>query len=60
MDPHPPDKRPVGCKWVFNVKYKADGSIESWCSPRIDSKETFAPVDKLNTVRVLLSLAVGS
>src|SRR5262249_22631213 len=24
----PPDKRVIGCKWVFRVKYNADGSIE--------------------------------
>ena len=24
----PPDKQTVGCKWVYKIKYKADGSIE--------------------------------
>ena len=24
----PPGKNPVGCKWIFTVKYKADGSVE--------------------------------
>lgn len=24
----PPGKRPVGCKWVFTIKYKEDGSID--------------------------------
>ena len=23
-------KRTVGCKWVFSVKYKSDGSVESY------------------------------
>ena len=27
--PLPPNKRIVGCKWVFRIKYKADGSIKS-------------------------------
>ncbi|RVW46337.1 Retrovirus-related Pol polyprotein from transposon TNT 1-94 [Vitis vinifera] len=36
----PRGKKPVGCKWIFTVKYKAD-------------------VAKLNTVRVLLSLAAN-
>lgn len=26
----PKDKVPVGCKWVFTVKYKVDGSIEQY------------------------------
>ncbi|KAD1664214.1 hypothetical protein E3N88_42478 [Mikania micrantha] len=24
----PQGKNPVGCKWVFNIKYKSDGTIE--------------------------------
>ncbi|RVW70134.1 Retrovirus-related Pol polyprotein from transposon TNT 1-94 [Vitis vinifera] len=24
----PPRKKPVGCRWIYTVKYKADGSIE--------------------------------
>ena len=26
----PTGKRPVGCKWVFTIKYKADGSLERY------------------------------
>ena len=26
----PQNKRTVGCKWVFTVKYKLDGSLERY------------------------------
>lgn len=28
--PLPPGEKNVGCKWVFNVKYDADGSIDHY------------------------------
>lgn len=56
-------KKPVGCKCIFIIKYKADESIERYKaqlvakgfmqSYKIDYLETFA---KLNTIRVLVSL----
>ena len=69
FEPFSKDMNLIRCKWVFRVKYKADGSILKYKAklvvkgflqnPVVDYGETFNPVVKAPTIRVLFSLAVA-
>jgi hypothetical protein len=65
----PYDCKPVDCKWVFKKKLRPDGTIDKY-KARIVAKDytqkeggyffdTYSPVVRLTTIRVLLSLAVS-
>jgi hypothetical protein len=65
----PPGKRPVGCKWVFKVKTHPDGSLKRWKArlvaqgftqiEGVDFRETYAPVSRFTTFRVLSAIAAA-
>jgi Reverse transcriptase (RNA-dependent DNA polymerase) len=64
------NKKSVSCKWVYTIKYHSDGTIERYKARLVvkgytqtyDIKyhETFAPVEKMNTVRILLLIMVNN
>ena len=65
--PLPLGNHAIGCRWVYKIKTKSDGSIE-WYKAHLvakgfaqeygmDYEETFAPVSKHTTIRALIVVA---
>ena len=63
----PKGKQPIGCKWIYISKYKADGSLKRYKTISCkgiytnlwrDYHKIFTLVANMNTVKILLSLAV--
>lgn len=63
----PKGKNVIGSKWVLKTKYNADNTVEKRKArlvakgfaqkPKIDFTETFAPVAKVGSIRLIIALA---
>ncbi|XP_074271411.1 putative mitochondrial protein AtMg00820 [Silene latifolia] len=64
-----PNKKAIGSKWVYKIKYNADGTIERYKArlvamgnrqiEGIEYNKTFAPTIKMVMVRTLLAIAAA-
>ncbi|GJV21218.1 zinc finger, CCHC-type containing protein [Tanacetum coccineum] len=62
----PPGCKPLGCKWIFKRKLKVDGTVEKFKvrlviqgfkqKSRIDYFDTYAPVARISTIRLLIAM----
>ena len=63
----PPRRKIIGTKWIWKVKYKADGSLEKYKARLVaqgfsqlegfDVGDTFAPTARMTTIRLVLVVA---
>ncbi|KAH9666952.1 hypothetical protein KPL70_020856 [Citrus sinensis] len=63
----PPGSKPISSKWVFRRKYNSDGSLQTFKARLvakgfkqrngIDYFDTYAPVARLTSIRVLFAIA---
>ena len=64
----PDDKNCIGVKWIYNTKLNDDSDVEKYKArlvahgfsqqPSIDYNETFAPIARLDMVRMVIAIVV--
>ena len=64
-----PGKSAVGCKWIYKIKTRSDGTVDRYKARlvargftqeyEIDYEETFAPVARLSSVRTLIAISAA-
>ncbi|KAI3723576.1 hypothetical protein L2E82_35254 [Cichorium intybus] len=62
-----PGRKTVGCKWIFKKKTDMDGKVHTFKArlvakgftqtPRVDYDETFSPIAKIKSIRIMLAIA---
>ncbi|KAL0302378.1 UNVERIFIED_CONTAM: Retrovirus-related Pol polyprotein from transposon RE2, partial [Sesamum angustifolium] len=66
IDP-PKGVKPIGCKWVYKCKFRADGEVKAFKArlmakgytqrPGVDFEETYSSVVITKSIRKLLAIA---
>jgi len=67
--PCPTGVKSIGCKWVYFIKLRSDGSLDRYKARLvslgnrqeygINNEKTFAPVAKMTTVRLIIAIAAS-
>ena len=65
----PAGKSAIGCKWVYKIKTRSDGTVDHYKAHLvakgftqeygIDYEETFAPVARLSSVHTLIAVSAS-
>ncbi|KAL4310369.1 hypothetical protein GQ457_01G023510 [Hibiscus cannabinus] len=67
--PLPKGKHAIDCKWVYQIKHKADGTIDIYKAclvakfstqiEGVDYTDTFSPMAKMTSFKILLALVAA-